>query len=199
MSQIKVIGVYPVEADEPVHLIELSVLGAQGVFKIEDITQEVPGQPRDNWQCPYMEQILSASGDEVLADDYDAPKRPELWRGDMRLAFFFHYLDFERPLRTPFGEVQLPAESELPERLSMLEYEPAMTTPPSPYERCQRFQRRIGLAMKRCVHVPHARLQMHTTPSAPPLAKVSPFGATASACTTSSWPKSVNISCRSPS
>jgi hypothetical protein len=123
MPQIKVIGVYPVKADEPVHLVEVSVLGAQGIFNVGDFTQEIPDQPRENWQSPYMEQILSASGDEVLADDYEASKRPELWRGDMRLAFFFHYLDFERPLGTPFGEVQLPAESELPERFSMLVYE----------------------------------------------------------------------------
>ena len=123
MPQIKVIGVYPIETDEPVHLIEVSVLGARGIFEVGDITQEIPGQSPDNWQSPHMEQILSASGDEVLADDYDASKRPGLWQGDMRLAFFFHYLNLERPLRTPFGEVQLPAESGLPERLSMMEYE----------------------------------------------------------------------------
>lgn len=123
MPQIKIIGVYPIENEEPVHLVEVSVHGAQGIFKIGDITQETPGQPLDNWQCPYMEQILTLSGDEVLANDYEASQRPELWKGDMRLVFFFHYLDVKRPLRTPFGEVQLPAETELPERLSMIEYE----------------------------------------------------------------------------
>jgi len=70
-----------------------------------------------------MEQILSASGDAILADDYEASKRPELWEGDMRLEFFFHYLDFERPFLTPFGEIQLPTESEFPARLLMIEYE----------------------------------------------------------------------------
>lgn len=123
MPQIKVIGVYPIESEEPVHLVELSVYGAQGIFKMGDITQEIPGQPPDNWQVPYMERILSASGEEVLADDDEASKRPELWQGDMRVVFFFHYLDLERPLRTPFGEIRLPAESELPERLSMIKYE----------------------------------------------------------------------------
>jgi len=123
MPQIEVIGVYRVQADEPVHLVELRVHGAQGVFKVADITQEVPGQPPDNWQCPYMEQLLSSSGDAVLADDYEMTKRVDLWRGDMRLAFFFHYLDFQRPLKAPFGDMQLPAESELPDRLSMLNYE----------------------------------------------------------------------------
>jgi len=123
MPQIRVIGIYPVEADEPVHLIEVSVLGAQGIFDLGNITQEIPEKPRDNWQVPYMEQILSVSGDEVLADDYEASMRPDLWQGNVRLVFFFHYLDFERPLQTPFGLVQLPAESELPDRLSMIEYE----------------------------------------------------------------------------
>ena len=123
MPQIKIVGIYPIKANEPVHLIELSVLGAHGIFNMGDITQEIPGQPRDNWQCPYKEQILSASGDEILADDYEASKRPELWQGDMHVVFFFHYLDFGRPLRTPFGEVPLPAESKLPEWLSMIEYE----------------------------------------------------------------------------
>ena len=75
MPQIKIIGIYPIETDEPVHLIEVSVLGAQGIFKVGDITQEVPDQSSDNWQSPYMEQILSASGDEILADDYEASDR----------------------------------------------------------------------------------------------------------------------------
>ncbi|MCX8154978.1 MAG: hypothetical protein N3J91_00780 [Verrucomicrobiae bacterium] len=123
MPKIEIIGVYPIDAEQPVHLVELWVRGAQGKFKIGDITQEVPGEPPDNWQCPYLEKLLSPSGDKVVADDFELMKRPDLWSGDMRLAFFFHYLDLELPLKTPFGEVQLPAETELPDRLAMIEYE----------------------------------------------------------------------------
>ena len=123
MPDIEIIGVYPIEAPEPVHLIELRVRGAQGIFNVGEITQKIPREPRDNWQAPYMEQIINVSGDGILADDYEASKRPELWQGDMRLAFFFHYMDLERPLWTPFGEVELPTESELPKRLSFIEYE----------------------------------------------------------------------------
>lgn len=123
MPVIEAVGVYRVEAEEPVHLVELLVQDAQGVFKIGDITQVVSGQPADQWQSPYLEVILNAAGDEILADDYEAPNRPELWLDTMRLAFFFHYLDFGQPLLTPFGEVRLPAEAELPNRLSILEYE----------------------------------------------------------------------------
>jgi hypothetical protein len=123
MPQIEVIGLHPVPATEPIHLIELLVRDAQGFFDIGGITQEVAGQPRSNWQVPYMEHILNSSGDEILADDLDAPNMPELWKTDMRLAFFLHYVDVSKPLKTPFGNVRLPAESELPIRLGMIQYE----------------------------------------------------------------------------
>ncbi len=124
MPKVEVIGVYPVEAPEPVYLIEMWIRGAEGLFELCDITQEVPGQPPSNWQVPYSEYILSPLGDKVLTEEFEATERPELWRGDVRLAFFFHYLSFERPLRTPFGEVRLPAESDFPARLSEIKYEP---------------------------------------------------------------------------
>lgn len=111
------------EAPEPVHLLEVNVRGADNAFAIGDFTQEVSHQPPSNWQAPYMEQILSADGTSIAADDAKAWDTPELFRGDVRFVFFFHHLDFERPLRTPFGEVKLPSESELPKRLSMIRYE----------------------------------------------------------------------------
>ena len=70
-----------------------------------------------------MEQILNADGTEIIADDSEAWDKPELFRGDVRFVFFFHYLDLQRPLSTPFGELPLPSESEIPERLSMIQYE----------------------------------------------------------------------------
>jgi hypothetical protein len=123
MPQIEVIGVYPVEAPETVHLVELIVRGADSGFAVGEFTQEITDQPRSNWQAPYMEQILSADGMEIVADDFEAWTKPELFRGDLRFVFFFHHLDFRRPLRTPGGEVALPTESELPKRLSMIHYE----------------------------------------------------------------------------
>jgi hypothetical protein len=123
MPQIEIIGVYSAEAPEPVHLIELNVRGADNPFAVGEFTQEVPDQPRSDWQVPYMEQILSADGIKIIADDSETWGKPELFRGDVRFVFFFHYLDLQQPLRTPFGEVQLPAESELPKRLSMIQYE----------------------------------------------------------------------------
>ena len=123
MSQIEIIGIHSVEAPEPVHLIELWVRGAHGIFDMGGFTQEIPDQPRDNWQVPFMEQILSTSGDEILANDFEASEKPELWTGDMRLVFFLHDLDLTQLLKTPFGDVRLPRESQLPKRLSMIQYE----------------------------------------------------------------------------
>jgi hypothetical protein len=58
MPHIEIIGVYPVEAPKSVHLIELWVRSAQGIFNVGDFTQEIRTQPRDNWQTAYDELIL---------------------------------------------------------------------------------------------------------------------------------------------
>jgi hypothetical protein len=122
-SKIEVIGVYPIEASEAVHLVELWIRGARGIIDLGKITQATPGQPRENWQVPYDERILNASGDAVVAEGFEVSEKPELWQGDVRIVFFFHYLDFAKPLITPFGNVPVVMESELPQRLSMIEYE----------------------------------------------------------------------------
>jgi hypothetical protein len=81
-THAKIIGVHPVEADEPVYLLELLVEGDVEDFDIGEVTQEVTGQPKANWQAPY---------DERLLDDVE---------GKARYAFFFHYLDLDKPLLT---------------------------------------------------------------------------------------------------
>jgi hypothetical protein len=123
MPGIEVAGVDRVDAPEPVHLVELRVLDGDGSFDFGDITQETLGQPRSDWQVPYLEHIVDATGTRVLADDRDARDRPELWIGEFRLAFFFHDLDPDRPLITPYGTLPVLAESPLPDRLSMIRYE----------------------------------------------------------------------------
>ena len=84
-------------------VIELrgSELGAE--FEWSDITQEIPGQPRDNWQAPY--------------DERPTDRERNTW------AFFFHALDQNRPLITPSGELALPAVTPLPVHLHDMEYE----------------------------------------------------------------------------
>jgi hypothetical protein len=104
-TKAKVIGVHAIEADEPVHLIELLVEGDTDEFDIGEVTQETPGQPKSNWQVPYDERVLEES--EQLT----------------RFAFFFHFLDFERPLLTPAGSLSVPPASKIPVHLKDIEYE----------------------------------------------------------------------------
>ena len=122
-TTVEIIGLHPVQASEPVYLLEILVRNSEGVFEIVKFTQELPGEPIDNWQVPYDEKILDADGDKVIADGFGAEDMPELWIGNVRLAFFFHFLDLSKPLMTPFGDVALPPESDMPSRLSIIEYQ----------------------------------------------------------------------------
>ncbi len=72
---------------------------------------------------PYGEKVLDAVGEQVEHDLWDGPGDRSLWVRDMRIAFFFHFLDLGRPLATPFGDVLLPAPAHRPSRLKWLEYE----------------------------------------------------------------------------
>jgi len=104
-TSAKITGVHPVEAEEPVHLIELLVEGDVGDFDIGNVTQEAVGQPKMNWQAPY---------DDRLLEECD---------GKARYAFFFHYLDLKKPLLTSAGALSLPEPTKAPARLEDIEYE----------------------------------------------------------------------------
>jgi hypothetical protein len=99
-NQARVIGIHPVSAEEPVHLVELEIEGEASDFDFGLITQEVPEQPRSDWQTAYDERELANN----------------------RFAFFFHYLDTAKPLSSPLGMLPLPPESPLPEHLRGVEY-----------------------------------------------------------------------------
>ena len=118
---LELIGVYPVpEALEPCYLVEVRVTDSPG-FDVGQFTQEVPNEPRENWQAPYDERVLSAEGREVVSTRW--PIAPDLLSGNFRLVFFMHHLDLSRPVCTPFGEIPLPEPGERPERLAIVEYE----------------------------------------------------------------------------
>jgi len=105
-EKLTVLGVHPVTSEEPCHLIEIAVLGLEKELDFGQITQEADGQPRDNWQVPYDEQVLEEA------------------RGKARYAFFFHYLDLAKPLLTPFGPQQLPKPTKMPNHLKGIKYDP---------------------------------------------------------------------------
>lgn len=104
-TQARIIGVHPVETEEPVHLIELLVEGDVQEFEIGEVTQDDPEHPKANWQVAYDERILEESKKKV------------------RYAFFFHYLDLQRPLLTSAGQLPIPKPTATPAHLQSIVYE----------------------------------------------------------------------------
>jgi hypothetical protein len=100
-TNLRVIGVHPVPADQPVHLLEVELTGDVGKFDFGKVTQRDPKLPRRNWQVAYDEREIGSS----------------------RFAFFFHYLNLDQPLETQFGPVPLASETPIPDHLKGIEYE----------------------------------------------------------------------------
>lgn len=67
--------------------------------------------------------MLDHDGTRVLSDPWTGAGDESLWRGDVRLAFFFHYIDVDALLMTPFGEAALPQLTERPRRHDAVVYE----------------------------------------------------------------------------
>ena len=120
-SPIEVVGVYDVPDAPDALLIEVASQDAPDELDVGEFTQEEPGQPRENWQAPWMEQWLDVSGDNIASEPFEPPPDD---LASSRLVFFLHYVALDRPLLTPAGPVPLPAKTDLPQRLAGVEYEP---------------------------------------------------------------------------
>jgi len=120
---VEIIGIYSIDNEIPVHLIEIFVRNSQSKFELSKFTQELPSQPKEYWQVPWDEKLLDKDGNNVIADDVMLNEEKHLWAGDLRMIFFFHDLDISRPLITPFGPIDLPKVTSKPKRLSQIVYE----------------------------------------------------------------------------
>ncbi|MBO0754683.1 MAG: hypothetical protein J2P54_02390 [Bradyrhizobiaceae bacterium] len=117
MRSVKVVGVHPIEADEPCHLIELAIWDPDREFNLDDLTQVDDKIRRGLWQVAYDERYLDAQNLQPLGHN-----RPD--RKEYRLAFFFHYLDLAKLLESSFGPLALPQPSPRPEYLDFMEWGP---------------------------------------------------------------------------
>ena len=118
-TRVEVVGVYPVEeAEEPVVLIELWIKDFQGKVNFGAIGQQVPGLEPADEQVAYDEYLLSDDGTSGRRIQFN----PYQMAGHARFAFFLHYLDASRPIKTPFGPVTLPPPAERPARLAFIHY-----------------------------------------------------------------------------
>lgn len=119
--QITILGVHPVDAEEPCHLIECEARIVTAPLDFADFTQEVPGVPQADWQVAYDERFLVADGATEL-DPQSPDQQPP--SDSLRFVFFFHYLEVDRDLSSPVGPLSLPAPTPRPPRLNFVEYDP---------------------------------------------------------------------------
>jgi hypothetical protein len=117
--KVEIIGVYAVDAREPCHLVELRISDHIGEVDIGRFTQEWPGKDRSSWQVPWDERVLNEEGTKDAMGRF--PRNVPV-DGSARVAFFFHYLNFDRPLITPAGKIRIPDAGALPKRLRFMEY-----------------------------------------------------------------------------
>jgi hypothetical protein len=118
---VEVLGVHPVTGVESCFLVEVIVEGAPTAPDLALFTQALPDAPQSNWQVPYGEKLLDADGHRVARTC--GPPTLTRWPKRARLVFFFHDLEVDRPLRTPFGDVLLPRPTPKPKRLDVVSYE----------------------------------------------------------------------------
>jgi hypothetical protein len=113
------LGVHPVQGVE-CFLVEAVITGASVQPDFGQVTQPSAAEQAD-WQVAYGEALVSPDGTSIVADLF--AMKVENWPFEARVTFWFHHLDVDRPLTTPFGEATVPAPTERPDRLAMLEYD----------------------------------------------------------------------------
>ena len=96
-------------------IVEMIIKKPLREIDIGKITQTSETLPRDSWQAVYDEVFLNESGTEVI-DEKDVRNGEH---EAVRFFFFFHYLDFDKPILTPFGDVPIPVSkpTKKPKRL----------------------------------------------------------------------------------
>ena len=121
MNEIDLIGVYEIDGQKDVCLIELGIKANHKNIDIGEFTQAQDGIDRMSWQTPWDERFLSEDGTKITGDWMDSPTDTSDFT---RLAFFLHFIDFGKPLLTQFGEMDLSKTEKMPSRISsLIEYE----------------------------------------------------------------------------
>lgn len=122
-KNILIHGVHKVRCKEPCYLIEMSIIENDQEFKLQDVSFEaiIPPYGQRN-QAPFEEHFISEDGSEILGDYSYGWDNPNIFKTDFRIAFLMHYLDFEKPLKTQYGDVTLPQPTPKPSRLKSIKY-----------------------------------------------------------------------------
>ena len=102
---------------EKLVLIEAAISSADERFKMRDLGQtvDIPGFRRQ-FQCAYDEALLSTDGNTLI----ERRMKCVYGTGELRFAFYLHFYDPQRPLETPYGQVECPVTQPMPDRLAIL-------------------------------------------------------------------------------
>lgn len=121
-SIVQLLGVYHVRQSPNVHLIELLIKKPPNEVDISTFTQKNELLPESCWQAAYDEHYLSEDGTSVIGTFCD---QNNVRGTETRIAFFMHFVDFNKPLLSEFGELALSSPSPMPERLlKVITFEP---------------------------------------------------------------------------
>ena len=118
---VELIGIYDIKSENDVKLIELVISANINDFDAGQITQEIKGTDRLDWQTAYNEKYLDLEGEKIIGDDFEKPND----LNKFRIAFFFYYLDLSKPLISQFGLIRLINTVGMPDRLNnLIDFEP---------------------------------------------------------------------------
>jgi hypothetical protein len=116
-SIIDLLGVYNVRDEKDVYLLEFYIKSKYTEVEIGKFSQAQENIDPLNWQSPWEEKYLNNDGTVIIGDWLDLPEEIS---DDTRVVFFLHFLDFTKPLLTPFGEIELKLPEVTPDRLSSI-------------------------------------------------------------------------------
>lgn len=112
---VEVIGVYEVPENNDASIVEVVVKKRHSEFDMGDFSQAQENRPRESWQAPFNEKYLDEEGENIIGDWFNEPTDN---LETTRVAFFIYFLDTNKPLVTPFEEVNLPEKCPIPIRLA---------------------------------------------------------------------------------
>lgn len=119
---VQLLGVYTINSVSDIHLLELNINSSPSDVDVSSFTQKDEKLPKNSWQTAYDEHFLNDDGTEVIGTylEYDS-----LIGDKTRIAFFMYFIDFNKPLLSQYGEIQLSIATPIPDRLlKIIDFEP---------------------------------------------------------------------------
>ena len=103
-SIAQLLGVYTIKGVSDIHLLELNINSSPTNVDVSSFTQKDDKLPKDSWQTAYDEHFLNDDGTEVIGTFLE---HDSLNGNKTRIAFFMYFIDFNKPLLSQYGEIQL--------------------------------------------------------------------------------------------